>query len=240
MFKDSAKWSPAAACAMVLLILAPPAGANLIVVANWDFQTPVVPTLQYNPSGPGAGWTFNNLSGVAANGSFNVANAPDGQTAFIQNASGQSSSISQSLSGFISSNSYLVRFVVEGRQQAGLQYDTNPLRVELGAQVLTFTYNNTQLVSPIAGTTFYSYESVPITGLDGSATLAFFGTGNPSGDLTTFVDNVQVFSPGDVVTGPFGPDAPSGAVPEPGTWAAAALLAGGAVFARWRRRARLD
>ncbi|MEY4300034.1 MAG: hypothetical protein RIR25_1270, partial [Verrucomicrobiota bacterium] len=26
------------------------------------------------------------------------------------------------------------------------------------------------------------------------------------------------------------------AVPEPGTWAAAALLAGGAAFARWRRR----
>ena len=26
------------------------------------------------------------------------------------------------------------------------------------------------------------------------------------------------------------------AVPEPGTWAAAALLAGGAAFARWRKR----
>jgi hypothetical protein len=25
-------------------------------------------------------------------------------------------------------------------------------------------------------------------------------------------------------------------VPEPGTWAAAALLAGGAAFARWRKR----
>jgi len=31
---------------------------------------------------------------------------------------------------------------------------------------------------------------------------------------------------------------PAPAVPEPGTWAAAALLAGGAAFARWRRRAR--
>jgi len=30
------------------------------------------------------------------------------------------------------------------------------------------------------------------------------------------------------------------AVPEPGTWAAAALLAGGAVFMRWRRRAQLS
>lgn len=29
---------------------------------------------------------------------------------------------------------------------------------------------------------------------------------------------------------------PVGAIPEPGTWAAAALLAGGAAFARWRKR----
>lgn len=29
---------------------------------------------------------------------------------------------------------------------------------------------------------------------------------------------------------------PTSAIPEPGTWAAAALLAGGAAFARWRKR----
>ena len=29
---------------------------------------------------------------------------------------------------------------------------------------------------------------------------------------------------------------PAGAIPEPGTWAAAALLVGGAAFARWRKR----
>jgi hypothetical protein len=36
-------------------------------------------------------------------------------------------------------------------------------------------------------------------------------------------------------------EAPSGsaAVPEPGTWAAAALLAGGAAFMRWRKRAKV-
>jgi len=33
---------------------------------------------------------------------------------------------------------------------------------------------------------------------------------------------------------------PIGAVPEPGTWAAAALLAGGAAFARWRKRAKVS
>lgn len=34
--------------------------------------------------------------------------------------------------------------------------------------------------------------------------------------------------------------APSTAVPEPGTWAAAALLAGGAAFMRWRKRAKVS
>ena len=34
-------------------------------------------------------------------------------------------------------------------------------------------------------------------------------------------------------------EAPSAAIPEPGTWAAAALLAGGAAFMRWRKRAKV-
>ena len=32
----------------------------------------------------------------------------------------------------------------------------------------------------------------------------------------------------------------SAAVPEPGTWAAAVLLAGGAAFVRWRKRAKVS
>jgi hypothetical protein len=41
-------------------------------------------------------------------------------------------------------------------------------------------------------------------------------------------------------TGPvFDAEAPA-PVPEPGTWAAAALLAGGAAFARWRKRAKVS
>jgi hypothetical protein len=34
-------------------------------------------------------------------------------------------------------------------------------------------------------------------------------------------------------------EAPGAAVPEPGTWAAAALLAGGAAFMRWRKRTKV-
>ena len=35
-------------------------------------------------------------------------------------------------------------------------------------------------------------------------------------------------------------EAPSAAIPEPGTWAAAALLAGGAAFMRWRKRTKVS
>jgi hypothetical protein len=72
------------------------------------------------------------------------------------------------------------------------------------------------------------------------AALAFSGVGNPNGDPATFVDNVQVFPPGDVVPGPFGPDAPIGVVTEPHTWAAAAVLASAAAFLRWRKRAKVS
>jgi hypothetical protein len=188
------------------------AHANIITVANWDFESPDVPgSFQYNPTS--AGWTFNNLSGVAANGSgFLVENAPDGQAGFVQNSAAQTSSLTQTLSGFLSGNFYTVRFIAQGRQ--GGAYGTNPLEVQLGGQTLTFTYNNTQLVDPIAGTTFYTYSSVPITGLNGSALLSFTGTANPvGGDTTTFIDNVQVYSPGDSVPGPFGPVAPGTPVP---------------------------
>ena len=234
------------------------ANANLITVVNWNFQTPDVTgepnKLLYNPSAvPGVGWTFNPASGITANdGAFLMENALDGsnvvssngQGAFIQNAEFNpegplSGSISQTLNGFNIGGSYVVRFMVEGRQNP--VYGTNPLAVTLGGQTLTFTYNNTQTVEPIAGTTFYTYTSVPITISSTSASLVFTGTANPvGGDKTTFVDNVQVYSPGDNIGPAFGPDAPGTPVPEPGTWAAAALLVGGAAFARWRKRARIS
>jgi len=59
-----------------------------------------------------------------------------------------------------------------------------------------------------------------------------FGVGNP---LTfNYYDPAPA---GDSVAFTLGQGEP---VPEPGTWAAAALLAGGAVFTRWRKRAKVS
>ena len=53
----------------------------------------------------------------------------------------------------------------------------------------------------------------------------------PNGRFSGAVDNMAFWN--SVPT-------PIGAVPEPGTWAAAALLVGGAAFVRWRRRGKVS
>ena len=206
------------------------ARANVILIDNWDFETPNVNGhLAYRPAG--AGWNFTLLTGVAANGSgFNVANAAGNQAGFIQNDQFNSSLLSQDLSGFISANFYTVRFIAQGRNSG---VGTNPLNVFLGGNLLTFTYDNSTIVQPVSGTIFYSYESVPITGLSGTQTLAFQGI-TQIYDQTTFIDNVQVFSPGDVVAGPFGP----AAVPEPS--ALSLIILGLSGVAAVRRRFSLN
>lgn len=57
-------------------------------------------------------------------------------------------------------------------------------------------------------------------------------------DLSVFVRyaSANEFNVLTSTTGPIFEAQASAAVPEPGTWAAAALLAGGAAFARWRKR----
>ena len=76
-----------------------------------------------------------------------------------------------------------------------------------------------------------SYTDSLIYAYDSSGTQLYsFSTGVLSSDRPRFV----AF---DVDGSGFNQSAaPAPAVPEPGTWAAAALLAGGAAFARWRRR----
>jgi hypothetical protein len=86
--------------------------------------------------------------------------------------------------------------------------------------------------------------------LDGTFTkLTDDGGGSPqSGSASFSVLAGQTFGFRVVtIDGIYGPaqstissfEAPSAAIPEPGTWAAAALLAGGAAFMRWRKRAKV-
>jgi len=66
---------------------------------------------------------------------------------------------------------------------------------------------------------------------DGSGPLRInLQSGNTQTRFAGAIDNMAFWDSEPVPT----------AVPEPGTWAAAALLAGGAAFMRWRRRAQVS
>ena len=71
-------------------------------------------------------------------------------------------------------------------------------------------------------------EEQPV-GLNSSG-YSYLGTKRSNNDITgSWSNTIQPYS----LTITAGSSAP---IPEPGTWAAAALLVGGAAFARWRKR----
>jgi len=173
---------------MSVLLLLPLGGRADILPANNSFETPNlgsgVGAYQYNPSiaaQGGAGWTFLDFSGIAANGSgFGVVNTPDGnQAGFVQ----RGGNFSQSVGGF-TNQTYTVNFYAEGRQGYGF----DPLTVTLDGTPLTFGGSST--VNQAAGPTFVPYTSDPVKLTAGSHTLAFLGQ-NPGNDLTTFLDLVS-------------------------------------------------
>ena len=81
---------------------------------------------------------------------------------------------------------------------------------------------------PAAPYALRSAANNTLNGYEGSGTLQFTGT---FASLSWQVVNPEVYAVWNI-----GVTSASAAVPEPGTWAAAALLVGGAAFARWRKR----
>ncbi|HWY32955.1 MAG TPA: alpha-L-rhamnosidase C-terminal domain-containing protein, partial [Candidatus Acidoferrum sp.] len=163
---------------------ATPAQASL--VSNSGFETPVVGTYQYNPSG--ASWTFTpqsgaNGSGIAANGSPFISanpNAPQGvQVAVLQGTS----RISQTLQGFASGINYTLTFAAAQRN-----YQQN------GGQTWNVTVNGTVVGSfaPPRSATNYTDYTAGFTATAASETLAFVGTDTQGGDNTVFLDNVRI------------------------------------------------
>lgn len=156
-------------------------------VANFGFETPSVGTFQYNPSG--VAWTFsaqsgNNGSGITPNGTlFNSSNpnAPEGgQAAFLQGIS----SISQSLSGFVSGASYAVTF--SAAQRAG--------QFQQSRQTWDLTLDGSAIASygpPADATNYVDYEAT-FTATAATHTISFVGTDLVGGDNTVFLDNVRI------------------------------------------------
>ncbi|MBU3664757.1 MAG: PEP-CTERM sorting domain-containing protein [Chthoniobacterales bacterium] len=77
-------------------------------------------------------------------------------------------------------------------------------------------------------------QATNYNGNDFAVDSIYFGLTTNSGTYPTY----GLRSAGDITNPTF--VAPTNAVPEPGTWAAAALLAGGAAFVRWRKRAKVS
>ena len=158
-------------------------------LANFGFETPIVASYQYNPSG--AGWTFTaqsgaNGSGISANNSaFTTGNsdAPQGgQVAFLQGLS----SISQNVFGLIAGAIYQVTFSAAQRnniygEQAG---QTWQLQVDGDGIASYATPQSVQNYSDFSASFMASAAS--------THTLAFVSTDINGGDNTIFIDNVRL------------------------------------------------
>ena len=114
---------------------------------------------------------------------------------------------------------------------AGSAYTISFSVYDIGSLIskINFTLNGNQLGtnlnaqggSIVGGTTKGQTYSYNFTAL-GSDVVSFFWPGPGGSQQVSILANVQV--------------TPAAAVPEPGTWAAAALLVGAAGYVRWRKR----
>ncbi len=159
------------------------------IISNFGFETPVISTYQYNPSG--GSWTFTaqsgaNGSGISANGSaFNSSNpnAPQGvQVAFVQGAG----TISQTFTGLLAGAVYQITFSAAQRnniygQQTG---QTWQLQVD-GTTIGTYAPSE-------SAQSYANYTATFTASAASSHTIAFVGTDANGGDNTIFLDNVRL------------------------------------------------
>ena len=85
-------------------------------------------------------------------------------------------------------------------------------------------------------------DNYPIMSIGAKLNNTMNGIGAPPGYLNGLLDDVSFYDNELTLADmqAIAAENPSAPVPEPGTWAAAALLAGGAAFARWRKRAKIS
>ena len=155
---------------------------------------------QYSP--PSTSWTYHSAGGVAGagiaangsafgvtgatNGNYNGATSTVGQAAFLQMGDGtlgaNGSWISQMIS--LAAGSYNLNFSMEGR----LGYGANGVDVFVNGVQIGGTLFPANLGS-------FNDVSVNLGNLAaGSYTIAFAGEGANGRDVTTFIDNIGIFS----------------------------------------------
>jgi hypothetical protein len=165
-----------------------------IVIANAGFETPVVSSFLYNPSG--AGWTFSTNGPASGSGvttinkngdSFTAKNLPPpegNQMAFLQSTG----SISQVLSGFVPGGRYKLTFAAAQRANK---------RGGQAGETFTVFINSTAIGSflPDQSTTTYYEYSVDFVAPAASNILTFQGTDLNGGDNTVLIDDVRITPP---------------------------------------------
>jgi aryl-phospho-beta-D-glucosidase BglC (GH1 family) len=161
-------------------------GGTKVFVSNSNFETPVVATHQYSPSG--ASWTFTGSppsgAGIAANHSeFTAGNprAPLGaQVAFLQGTGG----FSQNLLGFRDAVTYAVIFSAAQRANSNAAAQTFDVRLD-GTVIDSFAPSPWETDYVVCSTRLFTTTA-------GSHALAFAGVNLQGGDNTILIDNVRV------------------------------------------------
>ena len=202
------------------LLAAAPVQAALIVngdftADNWPANT-FVPASTADPSYLTSitGWTLlpgATIVGIGAGGA-GIPTPSLELTGWFDNAPG--SGLSQTL-GTTAGNSYTVGFTIydfpNSNQKSNINFSINGNLIGSNLSGQTATGQS--------GSYTYSYD---FTSLSGSDVISFVWPGPALSTQVSVLANVTVTT--------------ATPVPEPGTWAAMAVLAGGAALARWRKR----
>jgi hypothetical protein len=138
----------------------------------------------------------------------------------------------------------LVRFTFTGLNPVPLSPTFQISNISLAGPGITtsISFSNLTIANNLAYATAYVPLNSTVPGLDfANVTVSFDVPGGVLNDGATFSLAVRYADStddqrGTSLTGPIFTAQNAAPIPEPGTWAAAALLAGGAAFARWRKR----
>ncbi len=149
-----------------------PMDSSDVALVNRGFESPVISSYQYLPSG--AGWTFTSGAGIERNGSaFGAADAPEGaQAAFLQ----RRGSVSQT--AVFEEGSYYISFKTANRDFGNQTFD------------VSFDNNKIGTFTPSSSVKFIRCSTSVFTATAGEHTITFAGT--TEDDKTAFIDAICI------------------------------------------------
>ena len=166
---------------------------NQVVIANPSFEGSGQPSTNgYTYTNTIAGWTATNETGISTGGSSPFANngtIPDGsKVAYLQVNNGQTTTLSQLLTGLVPGQQYKLSFYYNARNYNSV---TPLMQVSLGST--TFTPSGGLNVNPVGGTNPYNLADYSYTATGTSALLSFSNINTAAGsDTSLLLDDVSL------------------------------------------------